>query len=83
MPDAPLHYQSISEVSDRIRNRELSPVELTQAYLNRIDELDGTLGAFITLMSDHALAQAREAESAIQSGDYRGPRVDSPCASVL
>ena len=80
MPDAPLHYQSISEVSDRIRNRELSPVELTQAYLNRIDELDGTLGAFITLMSDHALAQAHEAESAIQSGDYRGPMHGIPIA---
>ncbi len=80
MPDAPLHFQSISEVSEQIRSREVSPVELTQAYLNRISELDGTLGSFITVMSDHALAQAREAENAIQSGGYKGPMHGIPIA---
>ena len=80
MPDAPLYYQSIFEVSGQIRNRQISPVELTQAYLDRIDELDGTLGAFITLMGERALDQAREAENAIQAGNYRGAMHGVPVA---
>ena len=82
MPDAPLYYQSIFEVSGQIRNRQISPVELTQAYLDRIDELDGTLGAFITLMGERALDQAREAENTIQAGNYRGAMHGVPVVDV-
>lgn len=73
MPDEPLHYQTIREVGERLRNRELSPVELTRAILERTERLDGPLNAFITITREHALTQARLAEKAIVAGHYLGP----------
>ena len=72
MPDTPLHYQTIAEVGGRLRSRELSPVELTQAILERIEGLDGDLKSYATLMADSALASARVAEQEIAAGNYRG-----------
>ncbi len=72
MPETPLHYQTISEVGDRLRSRELSPVELTQAILERIEALDGDLKSYATVMADSALASARTAEQEIAAGNYRG-----------
>jgi aspartyl-tRNA(Asn)/glutamyl-tRNA(Gln) amidotransferase subunit A len=63
----------LAEVAESIRRRELSPVELTRAVLDRIDRLDPRLNAFITVTADAALNSAREAESAISRGAYRGP----------
>ena len=68
-----LHYMSITDAASLIREGELSPVELTQAYLDRIDALNGRLSAYITVMRDSALAQAHQAEQDIQDGNYRGP----------
>jgi aspartyl-tRNA(Asn)/glutamyl-tRNA(Gln) amidotransferase subunit A len=73
VPDEPLHYQTIREVGDRLRSRELSPVELTSAILERAERLDGPLNAFITITREHALTQARLAEKAIAAGHYLGP----------
>ncbi len=72
MPDTPLHYQTILEVGDRLRSRELSPVELTQAILERIEAMDGDLKSYATVMADSALASARTAEQEIAAGNYRG-----------
>ncbi len=72
MPDMPLHYQTIAEVGARLRSRELSPVELTQAILERIETLDGDLKSYATVMADSALASARTAEQEIAAGNYRG-----------
>ena len=72
MPDTPLHYQTISEVGARLRSRELSPVELTQAILERISVLDGELKSYASVMADSALASARAAEQEIAAGNYRG-----------
>ncbi len=72
MPETPLHYQTISEVGARLRSRELSPVELTQAILERIEALDGQLKSYATVMADSALASARTAEQEIAAGNYRG-----------
>ena len=72
MPDTPLHYQTIAEVSAHLRARELSPVELTQAILERIEALDGGLKSYATVMADSAMASARAAEREIASGNYRG-----------
>ena len=72
MPETPLHYQTISEVGARLRSRELSPVELTQAILERIEALDGDLKSYATVMADSALASARSAEQEIAAGNYRG-----------
>ena len=72
MTDVPLHYQTITEVAARIQSRELSPVELTRAILERIDALDGALKSYATMMADQALAAAQVAEQEIAAGRYRG-----------
>ena len=72
MPDTPLHYQTIAEVGARLQSRELSPMELTQAILGRIEALDGDLKSYATVMADSALASARTAEQEIAAGNYRG-----------
>ncbi len=64
---------SIAEASDLVRRKQLSPVDLTTACLARIDELNPTINAFITVMHESALAQAREAEAEIVAGNWRGP----------
>ena len=61
------------EAAALIKARRLSPVELTQALLDRIDRLDGKVGAFITVTREEALRSAREAEREIAAGRYRGP----------
>jgi len=68
-----LPYLSLTEASALIRSHRVSPVELTQAILDRIDRVDGMVGAFITVTRDEALAAAREAEREIAQGKYRGP----------
>lgn len=69
----PLCFLTIAEASALIDARKLSPVELTEAYLERIAALDDQLDAFVTRTADIALAQAREAEAAIARGARRGP----------
>jgi aspartyl-tRNA(Asn)/glutamyl-tRNA(Gln) amidotransferase subunit A len=64
---------TISELYPRVRNREISPVEITQRYLSRIEKLNPSLNAFITVTAERALAEARAAESAIGRGEWRGP----------
>lgn len=68
-----LHYLSISELAPRLRRRELSPVELVEAHLRRIEALNPELNAYLTVTADQALAAARAAEAEIASGRYRGP----------
>ena len=72
MPDTPLHYQTIAEVGARLQSKQVSPVELTSAILERIEALDGNLKSYATLMADSALASARTAEQEIAAGNYRG-----------
>ena len=64
---------SITEASEWLRRKEISPVELTSACLARIEQLNPTINAFITVMHDSALAQARAAEDEIRAGNWRGP----------
>ncbi len=64
---------TIQELSRKIRVREVSPVELTHDCLTRMAKLNPTLNAFITVMADSALAQARIAEGEIFAGQDRGP----------
>ncbi|MBV9324934.1 MAG: amidase [Chloroflexi bacterium] len=75
-----LAYASIVELAPKIRRGELSPVELTQACLARIDCLEPAINAFITVTGESALAQARQAEQDIQQGHYRGPLHGIPVA---
>src|SRR5712672_1070680 len=64
---------TIQQLSRQLRDRSLSPVELTRDCLARIDKLNPQLNAFITVLADFALADAHRAEQEIQRGDYRGP----------
>src|SRR5881628_2073993 len=68
-----LSYLSLTDAAALIKALRLSPVELTQALLDRIDRLDGRIGAFITVTREEALRSAREAEREIAAGRYRGP----------
>ena len=72
MADIPLHYQTITEVAGRLASREISPVELTQAILDRIAALDGELKSYATVMAEQAMEFARAAESQIAAGGHRG-----------
>ena len=63
----------VADLGNRIRSRQLSPVELTEAYLDRIRRYGSRLNAFATVTADLALEQARAAEREIHSGNYRGP----------
>ncbi len=76
----PLHYLTIDEAAKLIQKRALSPVELTRAILDRIAAVDGELKAYLNLMPERALSEARAAESEIQKGDYKGPLHGIPVA---
>ena len=73
MHAAELFYLSAGELAPMIRDREVSPVEVVEAHLARIDALEPTLNSFITLLPGEAMAAARQAEQEIQAGRYRGP----------
>ena len=75
-----LAYLSLSQAATLIAKRELSPVELTQAMLDRISALDPKLHSYYTVFSAEALAAAREAETQIRGGNYRGPLHGIPLA---
>lgn len=68
-----LEWLTIAELGSLLQSRKLSPVELTDTYLRRIERLDPTLKAYITVTADAAVEAARRAEREIQSGSYRGP----------
>jgi len=64
---------SIGEAGRRIAARELSPVELTRAYLERIELVDGEVNSFITVTAEQALEQARALEAELARGGPRSP----------
>jgi aspartyl-tRNA(Asn)/glutamyl-tRNA(Gln) amidotransferase subunit A len=78
-PDELTHL-SIAEAAEQIRCRALSPVELTRAYLDRIQRHDGDLQSYITVLRAEALAAATAAEQEIARGGYRGPLHGVPVA---
>jgi aspartyl-tRNA(Asn)/glutamyl-tRNA(Gln) amidotransferase subunit A len=78
--DTPLYYLSIHEAQQLIKSRKISPVELTRSVLERIAAVDGKLHAYINLMADTAMEQARAAEAEIAGGKWRGPMHGIPVA---
>jgi aspartyl-tRNA(Asn)/glutamyl-tRNA(Gln) amidotransferase subunit A len=72
LPDDIL-FSSIAELATQIRARRISPVELTESYLERLEKIGKRLGAVASLMHDAALDEARAAEREIRRGYYRGP----------
>jgi aspartyl-tRNA(Asn)/glutamyl-tRNA(Gln) amidotransferase subunit A len=73
-------FLSAAALGELIHKKEISPVEATAAYLDRIDTVDGKLHSYITVCRDQALQAAREAEQAIVRGEWRGPLHGVPYA---
>ena len=71
---------TISELAPRLRRKEISPVEITRACLERIAKLNPALNAFITVTAESALAEARVAEAEILRGEWRGALHGVPVA---
>jgi aspartyl-tRNA(Asn)/glutamyl-tRNA(Gln) amidotransferase subunit A len=72
--------ETITELGPRLRRKEVSPVELTRDCLDRIEKLNPTLNAFITVTAESAMAEARAAEAEILRGEWRGPLHGIPIA---
>lgn len=75
-----VRLRPLSELADLLRKKEISPLELTNVFLKRIEELNDTLHAFITTTSETARQAGKEAEVQIQNGNYRGPLHGIPYA---
>jgi Asp-tRNA(Asn)/Glu-tRNA(Gln) amidotransferase A subunit family amidase len=73
MTGTDLCFTPALELGRLIETRQLSPVELTKAVLDRIERLNPVLNAFLTVTADVALAQARSAEQRALGGERRGP----------
>jgi aspartyl-tRNA(Asn)/glutamyl-tRNA(Gln) amidotransferase subunit A len=65
-------FAPIREQAERLRTRRLSPVALTEAYLDRLQKIGPRLNAVVTLMRQSALKEARAADEQIRAGKYRG-----------
>ena len=80
MDKSQLPFISATELAFLIKTGEVSPVEATEAYLERIRQIDGQLNSYITVTTDRAISDARRAEQEIKSGRYRGPMHGMPIA---
>ena len=75
-----LHYLTIEALAPMIERRDISPVEVTEHMLRRIERLDGRLKSYATVTGDLAMDQARQAEAEIAGGAYRGKLHGVPVA---
>jgi len=75
-----LCFLTIAEAGRLIESRKLSPVELTQALLDRITAIDPQVNAYITVTAELAMKQARAAEAEVSRGDYKGALHGIPVA---
>ncbi len=80
MPSRDLHFLTIAELVPLLRRREVSPVELTEAFLGRIARHDGKLRSYITVTADRARAEAKAAETTLMAGADLGPLHGIPVA---
>jgi aspartyl-tRNA(Asn)/glutamyl-tRNA(Gln) amidotransferase subunit A len=80
MANADLAFWSAAQTATAIRTKQVSPVDVVQAYLDRIEQLDSTLHAYITVLQERALEAAQQAEQQIMQGDAIGPMFGVPVA---
>ena len=73
-------YMSAGDLSKLVQNKAISPVEIIEAHLTRIDATEPVLNSFITLLADEARGAALQAEKDIQAGRYKGPLHGIPVA---
>src|SRR5262250_3841292 len=81
MPGEEIFYLSVTELAKRIESKKLSPVELTQIYLDRSQKFGPRFNAYAALTPEIALEQAKAAEKDIRRGHYRGPLHGIPYAA--
>jgi len=81
MPGEEIFYLSVSELAKRVESKKLSPVDLTQLYLDRSQKFGPRFNAYARLTPETALVQAKAAEKEIQRGHYRGPLHGIPYAA--
>lgn len=75
-----LPFLTVAELGRLIRSGEVSPVEATEAYLERINRVDDRINSYITVCHEEARQAARTAEQEIAAGRYRGPLHGVPVA---
>ncbi|MQF70356.1 Asp-tRNA(Asn)/Glu-tRNA(Gln) amidotransferase GatCAB subunit A, partial [SAR202 cluster bacterium AD-804-J14_MRT_500m] len=80
MNNLDIPFLSAMELGHLIRTREISPIEATQAYLDRIEEIDGKLNSYITVCRSAALNTAEKVEEDVRSGNFKGPLQGVPYA---
>ena len=80
MQENELVFKSGRELGAMIRSKQVSPLEIVGAFLDRIEKLNPKVNAFITILRDEALTKARQAEREIQAGRYIGPLHGLPYA---
>ena len=80
MDQAEIPFLSVTQLGELIKNREVSPVEVVESYLDRINSLNDRLYAYLTVCGDQALQSARESERALLRGESRGPLHGVPVA---
>lgn len=80
MNKADIPFLPASQLSQLIQGRTVSPVEAVEAHLERVDQLNGRLHAYLTVCRDEALTAARDAEMALARGESRGPLHGIPFA---
>jgi amidase len=68
-----LPYASVSQITESVRSKKVSPAEIVAAHLKRIEVLQGKINAFVHIDADGARAQARRAEDAVRRGEVLGP----------
>lgn len=81
MIDADTLYLPVRELAEHLRSGKLSPVALAEGYLERSAKIGKRLNAYVMLMPETALAEARVAEAEIKAGKYRGPLHGIPFAA--
>ncbi|GAC1664026.1 MAG: Asp-tRNA(Asn)/Glu-tRNA(Gln) amidotransferase subunit GatA [Candidatus Acidiferrum sp.] len=81
MPGPELFYLPVSELAKLIETKKISPVELTQLFLDRSEKFGPRFNAYALLTPDSAMQQARAAEKEIHRGHYRGPLHGIPYAA--
>src|SRR5690606_37646096 len=75
-----MHFWGIDELGEAIRSRAVSPVEVLDATLDRIEQYDPVLRSYAHVSIESARAAAQEAERAVQAGEWRGPLHGVPIA---
>lgn len=68
-----IYELTIKEISQLIKKKEISPVEITGQILNRIERYDSEINSYVTVLSDYAIDKAKKAEEDIYAGNYLGP----------